>query len=369
MSKTSKIIVGILVILAIVFIGYRWHQTHTSVPTGTFKIGSFLPLSGDLASLGSEVNRGALIAVDELKAQGRDIQYVSEDDQFKATGSIQAASKLVTIDKMDAVFTSTVQEMKPVYPVFNSSKVPLLVTWDSNEFIKSAGDHVFSIGFSTEWAGELMATHAYQKLGLRQVAIIHHIDEWSYLISSAFQNKFTELGGTIVMREKTEPTVRDYRTLLIKAKNLNADGIYFPLLPPIKGVFVKQAKQLGIQATLMAADGYLQDEIHEGGAASEGVYFTNIYANQKDTLTKKYQARFHSAPTDAVFVSFGYDGVMMLEAANTLAKNKNVSLRDAMTLVDIQGTGSPIKMNGSQYSERLEKIYKITKETPVEIKQ
>lgn len=369
MPKSSKLLIAIIVVLAIVFIGYRWNQKNASVSSGTFKIGSFLPLSGDLASLGQDINRGALIAVDELKAQGKDIQYINEDDQFKATGSIQAANKLVNIDKMDAVFTSTVQEMKPVYPVFNSNKVPLLVTWDSNEFIKQAGDHVFSIGFSTEGAGGLMATYAYQKLGLRQIAIIYHNDEWSELISGAFQKKFTELGGTIVMREKTDPAAKDYRTLLVKAKDTNPDGIYFPLLPPAKGPFVIQAKQLGIKATMMAADGYLQDEIHEGGIASEGVYFTNIYADETKDLMKKYQDKFKSDPSDIVFVSFGYDAIKMLDAARFIAQHNNMSLRDAMMRVDIQGTGGPIRMNDSQYSERLEKIYKIIKEIPVEVKE
>src|SRR3989344_3161297 len=230
----KKVILGIIAIIVIVGVVVlaRGADNGPSITSGELiKIGAILPMTGDFAFAGEAINKGALLAIDEAKAQGINVQYISEDDRSTAVGSTNAANKLVRTDKIHGAITATVQEVKPVAPIFASAGVPLVATWDSNDYIKTAGKDIFTIGFSTEGAGHKMAVYAKNNLKLSKVAVVAQEDEWSSLIASAFEKKFKELGGTVVVSERVQPTQKDFRTILAKIKTSGADGIYFPFLP------------------------------------------------------------------------------------------------------------------------------------------
>lgn len=368
MSRFTKILLIGLAVIVVAFVLRNVYQTKTSVSTSSdIKIGSILPLSGDLGALGEEIRRGAELAVQELNAQGQNIVYVSEDDAYDPKRMVTGVNKLVTIDKIDAAFTAIVEEAKPTAPIFNSHKIPLLVAWDSNEALKTAGEYIFSIGFSTEHAGEKMAEYAYQKLGVRRVAILQHINEWADVIAPAFEKKFLAFGGQVILKEKVQPTEKDFRILILKVKEAKVDGLYFPMVPPVKGPFLIQAKQLGLNTALMNGDALILDEIKEAGEAAEGVYFTNIYAEETDALMKNYQAKYKTDPYDSVYVSFGYDAIRVLAQASKIAQTRQIPLSEALKQIDMRGTGSRIRMNGSRFSEREERIYKVVNGQPIEV--
>jgi branched-chain amino acid transport system substrate-binding protein len=332
-----------------------------------FTIGGLLPLTGDFGSLGEEVNKGALLAIEEAKDDFPELNYVVEDDAFAAASAVSAAQKLIATDKINAGFTMAVQEAKPIAPVFNEAGIPLLVAWDSNAFLKTGGDSLYSIGFSTEGAGVIMAEYAYQKLGLRKVAVVRHVDEWADIISASFRDRFKQLGGVVVLDESTVVGTSDYRTLIARIKAVGADSIYFPMVPPGNSIFAIQARELQFKGTLMNGDGFLQSEIDAAGKAAEGLYFTNVYGEQLPALAAKYKAKYGVESGDIIFASFGYDAVNTLVEAYRISKESGIPFAEALKQVDIPGIGARIRMNGTRYSERQEKVYKVTNGTAVEV--
>ena len=182
MNKKLWIVVGITLILGIVLFGVS--KNKTPVATGPIKIGSVLPITGDFAFFGGEILRGAQIAIEEAQKSNPDIKFINEDDHSDAKSSVNAANKLTSIDKVDGVITATLQEVKPMASIFSNGSIPLLATWDSNDYIKTAGKNIFTIGFSTEYAGQIMADHAYNTLKLRNVAVMSALDEWSTIIAN-----------------------------------------------------------------------------------------------------------------------------------------------------------------------------------------
>ncbi len=362
--------IAILIIGAVLIGGYFvLNKRQGPKDASPIRIGAILPMSGDFAIFGEAINKGALIAVEEAKQEGINIEYIVEDDRSTAVGSINAASKLVGTDKVQGVITATVQEVKPVAPIFTSSGIPLVAVWDSNDYIKSAGSNIFTIGFSTEGSGYKMANYAKNNLKLAKIAVIAQEDEWSSLIASAFERKFKELGGSVVVSEKILPTQKDFRTTLAKIKSAGVDGIYFPFLPSTISPFVRQTRELGINAVLMTGDSISSDEVAQAGKDAENLYFTNLYANNTKDLEAKYQAQFGSETSDITFVSFGYDGVRTLLEAVRISKKEGVSVSEAMRKVNIQGLDRKINFEGKQYSEKLEHLYKVTDGEFVEVEQ
>jgi branched-chain amino acid transport system substrate-binding protein len=366
--KKNVVLIILIVVVAVGVIILRTKQPNSTNSPKEFTIGSVLPLSGDFAQFGEEIRRGADLAVADMRQQGKKINYLSEDDQSVAAGSTNAANKLVRIDHVDAAFTATIQEVKPIASVFNTQKVPLLAVWDSNQIIKTAGPYIFTQGFGTETAGAKMADFAFNDLHLKKIAVIPQIDEWSILIADAFSQRFTQLGGSIVMHEEAPAQGNDFRTLIIKAKQQNPDGIYAPLLPQFFGPFLQQAKQLGLNSAMLTADSFSVADVDRAGLAAENTYFTNLYADGVNDLVKSYKDKYGSEPADPVFVSFGYDAIRSLVAAHDASVQSGSTIRDSLMRVDIQGIGTRINFAGTQASERTEKIYKVMQGKFVEVK-
>lgn len=367
----KKIVLGVVAVIVIVgaVMLVKGNDDQSTLTNGELiKIGAILPMTGDFAFAGEAINQGALLAIDEAKVQGINIQYIAEDDRSTAVGSTNAANKLVRNDKVHGAITATVQEVKPVAPIFASAGVPLLATWDSNDYIKTAGNNIFTIGFSTEGAGQKMALYTRNNLKLSKVAVVAQEDEWSSLIASAFEKKFKDLGGTVVVSERVQPTQKDFRTVLAKIKTAGAEGIYFPFLPNTIAPFAKQVRELGINGILMTGDSISPDEVAQAGSSAENMYFTNLYAENTKDLESKYQAKFGEGG-DMTFVSFGYDGVRTLIEAVRISRGDGVSLSDAMRKVNIPGLDRKINFSGKQYAEKLEYLYKVENGEFVEVQK
>ncbi len=321
------------------------------VSNNPIKVGVILPLTGDIGFLGEEIKKGIDLGLEDID-QGL-IEVVYEDDAFDPAKTASAANKLLAINKIDLGATMIVEEARPIVKIFNDQKVPLLVLWDSNKFIQDSGEYVFSNGFSTEQAGEDMATYAYQTLGLRKIAILGHIDPWSEIISQSFLSQFTNLGGQIVQEEYAAVDTLDYRTLLSKTKTLKPDGIYFPMIPPANAIFLKQAKQLGLKSAFLTGDAFIQDSIIEAGEAANGVYFTNHYADESYNLSTRYVGKFKTQPVDISLVAFGYDGVMKI--ADALQTSNSGVILDGLNQI----------FGPNRSAERQEKIFKVQNGKPV----
>ena len=134
-----------------------------------------------------------------------------------------------------------------------------------------------------------MANFAYNKLGLKTVAIIGHIDLWADIITKSFKNEFEVLGGRVVYNEQFNIDTKDYRTAILKIKQLNPDAVYFPMLPMNSVQFLTQVKQVSLKSIFLTGDSFISDVINKAGDASEGVYFTNIYTLNENSLLEKYK--------------------------------------------------------------------------------
>ena len=90
--------------------------------SSTIKIGYFGPLTGGTAQAGQAALNGVQIAVNELNEAGgvlgKQLEIVSYDDKSSPEEAVKAATKLVQVDKVNAIFGSlhsaNVQAAAPV---------------------------------------------------------------------------------------------------------------------------------------------------------------------------------------------------------------------------------------------------------------
>lgn len=278
------------------------------------KVGAILPLSGDLSFVGTEIQRGMQLGMMDF-SDGK-IELLYEDDQsFAKTESVKAAKKLVEVDGISLLLNGAVNTANAIAPILQKRGVPGVVVWDNNRSIARMGGSVYSIGFSTELAGEDMAEFAKSKLGIHRVSVVSAHDEWSELIAAAFVSKFGAIGGSVITQQQVVDNETDLRATILKIIAKNPDAIYAPLNPPVIENLIRQARQLGFKGKLLVADGFGENEIKALGDLAEGVYVTQLWVEDSD-LHSKYKAKFGEAvsPINMGFVGLGYDAIKMASA-------------------------------------------------------
>ena len=358
-----KIIILSIAVLLVAGLILLTNNSNTTTKAQTVKIGAILPLSGDISVIGQEVRKGIELAEQEMSnATKVQMTILYEDTQsLSQTATVNAATKLLNIDLVDAGMTVIYDEGESIMPLFQNQKKPLLFLWDQNQFMNEAGEYMFSNGFSDEKMGENMASFAFSNLGVKKIAILTHPTSLTVIVSDSFAKKIKEFGGSVVFDEQIPLETTDYRSVIRKIQSRTPDGVYFVLVPPNSTQFIKQAAELGMKVSLLSFDALIQDVIDAASNASEGIYFTNIYteAQKAGELTRKYKVRYGSDPIDVTLVSFGYDGMMKIRDAIEISKKKNISLRDA--LEEIYGP--------TRSADRVEKIFQVRNGKPVLVQE
>ncbi|MDI6721393.1 MAG: penicillin-binding protein activator [Candidatus Aenigmarchaeota archaeon] len=280
----ANLISGIIaVIIVAAVIVYFMQPTGQVTAKKEVKVGAILWLTGDYGAFGKAMQRGIEIAADELNQKG-DINYkvIFEDEgTIDVLKAVKISRKFVDIDNIDIVLAPAANEGKSISPIFESSKVPAIILFDSNNEI-AKGNYMFGIGFSTEGAAKSIAEFAYKNLSTRTVSVIYTYDDWSQFIANGFKKEFEALGGKVIRFEGTNAEEKDFRTFITKSRD--SDAIYAPLLFP--NLMIKQSRELAYSGYMLSADALDQNQINAAGGAANGVYNTAVYVPGNEKLRK-----------------------------------------------------------------------------------
>jgi branched-chain amino acid transport system substrate-binding protein len=359
-QKTTHVIIGIMAMLVIVGV-WAFNQDSKSGSTEganqTLHIGGILPMTGDLAFVGEAMQRGVAVAVSELQSKGVDIQVDIQDDALLAKNTASIAQRYIAED-MDGVFVAAVQQSKPISELFKKVNKPLLVAWDSTEYIESLGRPIYSSGFSIEKTGRFVAQSLPSTS--KKLAAIYQKDEWSQLITESAVAEFKNR-GEVVFFEGMTLDQKDFKAIVAKIIDSNADTVYMPLLPNSNAPFVKQLRDQGFKGLIVAGDTIAPSEIADMGEYATGFMYANVFPNDTVGFAEKYKQHHGSDSVDIVFEGFGYDAVMTYYEAYKIATEKGISIADAMAQVKFVGANGDIDFTKTNVSEKIEKMYRVEK--------
>jgi branched-chain amino acid transport system substrate-binding protein len=329
------------------------------------KIGAILPMTGAIASVGEAMQRGLTMAVSDTKHIS--VQIIVEDDQTaNRVKAVSAANKLVSVDKVEIVFNAVASTVSAFSSVLKAANVPCLVLWDSNRTLHQLGPQIIGFGYENELAGEDMASFVTQRLGHKKVGIINFHDDWSEVITQAFETRFKALGGSIVLREQVNGDTTDFRTIVTRLKSSGAAAVYLPLFGPGLQAAIKQARSVKFEGDLLTADSFIDSDIAGTKGAAEGMYLTQIWFENSEFMNK-YQATFGSAKisgTNLGYAALAYDAIMLVDAiAGEMIQNHeritSSSLLNKLPKFSFEGVLGPAKIEASNSVVRRERILQV----------
>jgi len=266
------------------------------------RIGFFMSISGRDASFGEASLLGARLAVDRLNAAGgvlgRPVELVVEDNRSLAGESATAAKKLISRDRVVALVgeCSSARTLEAA-PIAQASGIPLVSPASTSPKVTRVGDAVFRVCFTDAFQGEVIATFARRRLGLSRAALlVDSTAPYSVGLAECFSRTFSALGGTVVARQKYSGADTDFRGQLTAIRAARPDALFLPGYYVAAGLVAKQARDLGLGATIIGGDGFEAPQLLEiGGDALDGAYYSTHFAvESKDPVSRGFVEAFHS---------------------------------------------------------------------------
>lgn len=321
MTKTRSRKLILTVMNAILLVGLAVLQIGCP-PKGEIKIGAVLPMTGSAAGYGKWMQRGIDLAVEDINkaggVSGKTLKVVSEDSKSDNTGGVNAATKLVDVDKVPAIVTVLTGVTQAIIPVTEKSKV-LLFTAATAPGLTEQGKYVFRNATNIRNEVDQMLKACKEKLNLRKVAVIYINNSVSLWINDYFRKGLESFGGQVTASESFQPEATDLRTQLEHIKQTSPEAVYV-LAYKQGGLAMKQARQLGLKCQFLGTTDFeLPDVLSIAGAAAEGAIYTKAAFNPAEgkeiiaSYTKRYKERNGEDPE--VFGATAYDATRIIAAA------------------------------------------------------
>ena len=187
--------------------------TSVGVTDSSIKLGTTFPLSGPASAYGT-ISRASKAYFDMINAKGgvngRKIEYTVLDDGYEPPRAVNNARRLVTQDKVFAVFNSLgTPNNLAIWDYLNQQKVPqLFVATGATEFGQDPKAHPWTIGWQPDYVTEAVAQADYlkKKKPDAKVAILYQNDDFGKGFMGGFEKKIQGSGIKIVARESYEVT-------------------------------------------------------------------------------------------------------------------------------------------------------------------
>ena len=307
-----------------------------------FKLGGTGPLTGDAAIYGLAAQRGAQIAVDEIKEAGGDIQFALkyEDDVNVPETAVNAYNALKEWGMQISLGSVTSQPGVSTSALAFEDRIFTMTPSGSSPDVISGKDNVYQMCFSDPNQGLASAQYiTEQGLGEKVFIIWKNDDVYSKGIHENFLEKAEELGLEIVSDTTfADGNDTDFSVQLADAQNKGADLVFLPMYYQPASLILAQAKNMNYAPAWFGVDGMDGILTMEGFDASlaEGVMLlTPFNADAEDEKTqafvKTYQEKFGEVPNQ--FAADAYDCVYAYYQALTNAKA--TPDMDAETLCDL----------------------------------
>jgi neutral amino acid transport system substrate-binding protein len=306
------------------------------------KIGSLLPSTGDLSSVGQPMIAAVPLLVDQVNqcggVNGKKVTLVAEDDQTDATAGNAAMTKLTEVDKVAGVvgsFASSVSQSAVDVGVRN--KVMLVSPGSTSPvFTERAKKGDFKGYWSRTAPPDTYQARALAKLardkGLKRVSTVVINNDYGVGFEKEFVAAFKKLGGTVV--NEKNPTRYDPKAATLDSEAAAAfagkpDGVAGVLYAETGSQLLKAAYQGGLTngVQLLLTDGVKSDtfasqvgKTKEGKFIIEGAIGTVPGADGKAlaALTKLWESKEKTAPP--AYVPQAWDATALLALAAQSAK-------------------------------------------------
>lgn len=318
----------------------------------TVKVGGLLEMTGGSASFGISSKNGIDLAFKYINAKGgvlggKKLELVVADTKSEASEATNGMQKLISQDGVAAVIgPNQSSAVIAASAINNGAKVLGITPMGTNPDITvnpadgKTRAYNYRACFIDPFQGTVMASFAYNDLGVRKAAVlVDNTSDYSKGLAKFFTENFANKGGSVVIEEAFLQKDTDFKSTLTKIKVANPDFIYIPGYYQEVGLIIKQARELGINVPIAGGDGWDSAKLPEiaGKAALNNTYFSSLYSSDEASemnkkFVEEYQKEYNTKPD--VFAALAYDSALLVAKAIEDAKSAEpAKIAEAMSKI------------------------------------
>ncbi|WP_261305126.1 branched-chain amino acid ABC transporter substrate-binding protein [Paenibacillus andongensis] len=336
----------------------------SAVTKSVIKIATQSPLSGGSAVQGEAIKLGAQMSLDDHKAEfdklGFELQLVPYDDQADPKKGV-ANAEIISAD----------QSILGIVGHMNSGvAIPSSVVYEKNNIVMVSPSNtatevtdrnlkvVNRIVARDDFQGPAAADYAFKTVKAKNIFVIQDKTAYGQGLAEAFKDAATKQGATIVGYEGITIGEKDFNGVLNIALSKKPDFVFFGGLYAEGGLLIKQARDKGITAPFMGADGWdTQGLVDVAGDKVKDALYASISTDITKTAdgmkwADQYKAKFGKAPDG--YSAYAYDcmtiilnGIKTASSADGGKVPVREKVRDAVRATkDFQGVATKVSFDG-----------------------
>jgi branched-chain amino acid transport system substrate-binding protein len=301
------------------------------------KVGLMLPYTGTFAALGTAIENGFRLHVQEQggKLGGREIEFVKVDDESDPAKATDNVNKLIKRDNVDVLVGTVHSGVAMAMAKVAKDTGTLLIVPNAGADAVTGGmcaPNIFRSSFSNWQPGYAMG-EVVAKKGHKKVVTI----TWKYAAGDesvrGFKEAFEKSGGQVVKELSLPFPGVEFQALLTEIAAAKPDAVYTFFAGGGAVKFVKDYAAAGLKKTIpLYGAGFLTDGTLEAqGADADGLLTTLHYADAlntpRDNAFRLAYAKAYKLQPD-VYAVQGYDAAQMLAVGLNAVKG-DLAKKDA----------------------------------------
>ena len=327
--------------------------------TAPLKVGLMLPATGTFAALGTAIENGFKLYVEEKggKLGGRTVEFVKVDDESDPSKATDNMNKLVKRDNVDVVVGTVHSGVAMAMAKVAKDTGTMLIVPNAGANAVTGpmcGNNIYRSSFTNSQPGYAMG-EALAKKGLKKVVTI----TWKYAAGDesvgGFKEAFEKGGGSVVKELAVPFPNVEFQALLTEIASIRPDAVYTFFAGGGAVKFVKDYAAAGLKNTIpLYGAGFLTDGTLEAqGAAADGIQTTLHYADSlntpRDNAFRLAYAKAYKLQPD-VYAVQGYDAAQILSIGLAATKGdigKKDAFAAAVENATVDSPRGPFKMSKS----------------------
>lgn len=262
------------------------------------------PMTGQYATFGEQMKRGAMMAVADINRAGgvlgQKLKLEIGDDACDPKQAVAVANKLAADGVVFVAGHFCSSSSIPASKVYTEEGILQISPASTNpKLTDDGGDNVFRTCGRDDQQGKVAGEYLFKHFKGKKIAFLHDKTAYGKGLADETKATYESLGGKPAMYEAITAGEKDYSAVVSKLKSADIGVIYLGGYHTEAGLIIRQAKEQGYNPILVSGDALVTDEYWKiTGDAGEGTLMTFSPDPRKNAV---------AAPIVKEFQATGYD--------------------------------------------------------------
>ena len=290
--------------------------------SGPIRIATAGPMTGQYAAFGGQMREGATQAVTDINAAGgvlgRQLALEVGDDACDPRQAVSVANQLASrrVQFVAGHFCSG--SSIPARDVYAEEGVLQMSPASTNPRFTDEGKwNTFRVCGRDDQQGQVAGAYIVRSFRDRRVAILHDNSPYGKGLADETKRAMNAAGMQEAMYAAYGADDRDFNALISRMKADNITVIYVGGYHTAAGLIVRQAREQGMNVTLIGGDALVTNEFWQiSGAAGEGTLMTFASDPRRRPTAAEVVQRFRARNVDPEgYVLYTYAAIQIFAAA------------------------------------------------------